>query len=200
MNDIRDYKRRLKRHEKQMKRKERWSAVDRQLGRFKAYTIGFLVVAVIMGGAYSYEQFARKWIYDFMQWDCVDCDLRDGFDQALNKPWTDDLLGQNQDSSRCEFGNPDVDYADVSEFVDRSTAAVDEIYQFLQAHASAPKSKSEIRSMTSQSNSKFNALVEKYNFRIASHCFHGSNGSARMKLMVQLKNQHRSLLDELDAL
>ena len=84
--------------------------------------------------------------------------------------------------------------------MDRSTAAVDEIYQFLQAHASAPKSKSEIRSMTSQSNSKFNALVEKYNFRIASHCFHGSNGSARMKLMVQLKNQHRSLLDELDAL
>jgi len=54
--------------------------------------------------------------------------------------------------------------------------------------------------MTSQSNSKFNALAEKYNFRIASHCFHGSNGSARMKLMVQLKNQHRSLLDELDAL
>ena len=200
MNDIRDYKRRLKRHEKQMKRKERWSAVDRRLGRFKAYTIGFLVVAVIMGGAYSYEQYARKWIYDFMQWDCVDCDLRDGFDQALNKPWTDDLFGQNQDSSSCEFGNPDVDYADVSEFVDRSTAAVDEIYQFLQAHTSAPKSKSEIRSMTSQSNSKFNALIEKYNFRIANHCFHGRDRNARIKLVVQLQNQHSSLLDELDAL
>ena len=200
MNDIRDYKRRVKRHKKRMKRKARWSAIDSRLGRFKAYTIGFLVVAVIMSGAYSYEQYARKWIYDFMQWDCVDCDLMDGLDQVLNKPWTDDLLGQNQDSSRCEFGNPDVDYADVSDFVDRSTVAVDEIYQFLQAHASAPKSKSEIRSMTAKSISKFNALIEKYNFRIANHCFHGSKGSSRLKLVVQLQNQHSSLLDELDAL
>jgi len=200
MNDIRDYKRRLKRHEKRMKRKERWSAVDRRLGRFKAYIIGFLVVGVIMSGAYSYEQYVHKWIYAFMQWDCVDCDLRDGFDQALNKPWTDDLLGQNQDRGKCQLGNPDVDYADVSDFVDRSTAAVDEIYQFLQAHASAPKRKSEIRSMIAQSKSKFNVLLEKFNFRIADHCFHGRDRSARIKLVVQLKNQHRSLLDELDAL
>ena len=200
MNDIRDYKRRVKRHKKRMKRKERWSAVNRRMGRFKAYTIGFLFVAVIMGGAYSYEQYARKWIYDFMQWDCVDCDLMDGFGQALNKPWTDDLLGQNQDSSTCEFGKPNVDYADVSEFVDRSTAAVDEIYQFLQAHASVPKSTNEIRVMNAKSISKFNALIEKYNFRIANHCFHGSKGSSRLKLVVQLQNQHSSLLDELDAL
>ena len=49
MNDIRDYKRRVKRHEKRMKRKERWSAINRRMGRFKAFTIGFLFLAVIMG-------------------------------------------------------------------------------------------------------------------------------------------------------
>jgi hypothetical protein len=61
----------------------------------KAYTIGFLFVAVIVAGAYSYEQYGRYWIYDFMQWECVDCKVKDSLDQALNKPWTDDLLGQD---------------------------------------------------------------------------------------------------------
>ena len=120
----------------------------------KAYTIGFLFVAMVVAGAYGYEQYGRYWIYDFMQWECVDCKVKDSLDQALNKPWTDDLLVQDQESRLCKPGNPNVDYADVSEFVDTSTAAVDDIYQFLQAHAAAPKSKSEVRSKadTSVSN------------------------------------------------
>ena len=207
MNDIRDYKRRLKQHEKRMKRSEKQRKIDRHYSRHhggmasrKAYTIGFLFVAMVVAGAYSYEQYGRYWIYDFMQWECVDCKVKDSLDQALNKPWTDDLLGQDQDSRLCKPGNPNVDYADVSEFVDTSTAAVDDIYQFLQAHAAAPKSKSEVRSKADTSVSKYNRLLEKYNTRLANHCFHGSEGEQRMKLVVQLQNQHLSLLDDLDAL
>ena len=207
MNDIRDYKRRLKQHEKRMKRSEKQRKIDRHYSRHqggmasrKAYTIGFLFVAAVVAGAYSYEQHGRYWIYDFMQWECVDCKVKDSLDQALNKPWTDDLLGQDQDSSLCQPGNPNVDYADVTEFIDTSTAAVDHTYQVLQAHAEAPKSKSELRSKADTSISRYNRLLEKYNSRIADHCFHGSEGAERTKLVVQLKKQHSSMLGKLNKL
>ena len=46
MNDIRDYKRRLKRNEKRMKRSERRSKLNRPVPMplDKFYTIGFLLV------------------------------------------------------------------------------------------------------------------------------------------------------------
>ena len=88
----------------------------------------------------------------------------------------------------------------MTEFIDTSTAAVDDIYQFLQAHAVAPKSKSELRSKADTSISRYNRLLEKYNARIADHCFHGSEGAERTKLVVQLKKQHSSMLGKLNKL
>ena len=203
MNDIRDYKRRLRRNEKRMKRSERRRKFSSSvpMASRKFYTIGFLLVMAIAFGQYGYEKYGRYYLYDFMQWKCVDCEVKDSLDTVLNKPWTDDLLSQDQDGGGfCDLGNPNVDYADVKDVMDKSTVEVDKIYKFLQAHTRDPKNITQINEMITKSASKFNALVETYNARIADHCFVGDQGQRRMKLVVQLRNQHESLLDELYAI
>ena len=134
-----------------------------------------------------------------MQWKCVDCEVKDSLDTVLNKPWTDDLLSQDQEGDVCPLTSPNVDYADVKDFMEQSTAEVDKICKFLQAHTRDPKNNTQINEMITKSASKFNALVETYNARIADHCFVGDQGQRRMKLVVQLRNQHESLLSKLYA-
>ena len=166
----------------------------------KFYTIGFLLVMALAFGQYGYEKYGRYYLYDFMQWECLDCEVKDSLDTVLNKPWTDDLLNQDQHGGVCPLTNPNVDYADVKDFMDKSTAEVDKIYQFLQAHKLEPKNKTEIYEMSNKFISKFNALVKMHNARIADHCFVGDQGQRRMKLLGQLQNQHSSLLDKLRTL
>ncbi len=201
MNDIRDYKRRLRRNEKRMKRSERRRKLSSSvpMASRKFYTIGFLLVMALAFGQYGYEKYGRYYLYDFMQWECVDCEVKDSLDTVLNKPWTDDLLSQDQEGDVCPLTSPNVDYADVKDVMDKSTAEVDKIYKFLQAHTRDPKNKTQINEMITKSASKFNALVETYNARIADHCFVGDQGQRRMKLVVQLRNQHESLLNKLYA-
>ena len=201
MNYIKDYKRRLRRNEKRMKRSQRRSKLNRPvpMPSRKFYTIGFLLVMALAFGQYGYEKYGRYYLYDFMQWECVDCEVKDSLDTVLNKPWTDDLLSQDQESDVCPLTSPNVDYADVKDVMDKSTAEVDKIYKFLQAHTRDPKNKTQINEMITKSATKFNALVETYNARIADHCFVGDQGQRRMKLVVQLRNQHESLLSKLYA-
>ena len=94
MNDIRDYKRRLRRNEKRMKRSERRRKFSSSvpMASRKFYTIGFLLVMALAFGQYGYEKYGRYYLYDFMHWKCVDCEVKDSLDTVLNKPWTDDLL------------------------------------------------------------------------------------------------------------
>ena len=203
MNDIKDYKRRLRRNEKRMKRSQRRSKLNRPvpMPSRKFYTIGFLLVMALAFGQYGYEKYGRYYLYDFMQWECLDCEVKDSLDKVLNKPWTDDLLSQDQDGGGfCDLGNPNVDYADVKDVMDKSTAEVDKLFQFLQAHTREPKNNTQINEMITKSASKFNALVGTYNARIANHCFVGDQGQRRMKLVVQLRNQHESLLSKLYAI
>ena len=202
MNDIRDYKRRLRRNEKRMKRSQRRSKLNRPvpMASRKFYTIGFLLVMALAFGQYGYEKYGRYYLYDFMQWECVDCEVKDSLDTVLNKPWTDDLLSQDQEGDVCPLTSPNVDYADVKDVMDKSTAEVDKIYKFLQAHKLEPKNKTQIYEMSNKFISKFNALTKTSNTRIANHCFVGDQGQKRMKLLGQLRNQHLSLLDELRAI
>ena len=202
MNDIKDYKRRLRRNEKRMKRSQRRSKLNRPvpMPSRKFYTIGFLLVMALAFGQYGYEKFGRYYLYDFMQWECVDCEVKDSLDTVLNKPWTDDLLSQDQEGDVCPLTSPNVVYADVKDVMDKSTAEVDKIYKFLQAHTRDPKNRTQIYEMSSKFIYKFNALVKMHNARIADHCFVGDQGERRMKLLVQLQNQHSSLLDKLYAI
>jgi hypothetical protein len=202
VNDIKDYKRRLKRNEKRKRRSQRQSKLNRPvpMPSRKFYTIGFLLVMALAFGQYGYEKYGRYYLYDFMQWECVDCEVKDSLDTVLNKPWTDDLLSQDQQGGVCPLTHPNVDYADVKDFMDKSTAEVDKIYQFLQAHKLEPKNETEIYEMSNKFISKFNALIRFSNARISNHCFHGGDGQRRMKLVVQLRSQHNSLLDELAAI
>jgi hypothetical protein len=151
-------------------------------------------------GQYGYEKYGRYYLYDFMQWECLECEVKDSLDTVLNKPWTDDLLNQDQQEGVCPLTHPNVDYADVKDFMDKSTAEVDKIYQFLQAHKLEKKNETKIYEMSNKFISKFNALIRFSNARIANPNFHGGDGQRRLKLVVQLRSQHNSLLDELAAI